>query len=62
MPHEYQVIEINNRLVGFMKVVSSETEIYLGEIQITKDFQQQGIGTSLIKSVIQEAQANNKKL
>jgi GNAT superfamily N-acetyltransferase len=45
-----------------MKVVSSETEIYLGEIQITKDFQQQGIGTSLIKSVIQEAQANNKKL
>ncbi len=62
IPHDYQVIEINNQIIGFMKVVSLETEIYLGEIQIAKDFQQQGIGTSLIQSVIQKAQAKNKKL
>ena len=62
IPDEYQVIEINNVIVGFMKIVSSEAEIYLGEIQITKDFQKQGIGTSLIRSIIQEARANNKKL
>lgn len=59
---EYQVIEIDNIIIGFMKIVSSEAEIYLGEIQISKDFQNQGIGTSLIQSVIQEAKTNNKKL
>ena len=45
-----------------MKIVISESEIYLGEIQISKDFQNQGIGTSLIQSLIQEAQTSNKKL
>ena len=59
---EYQVIEIDNIVIGFMKVVSSEAEIYLGEIQISKDFQNQGIGTSLIHTVIQEARSSNKKL
>ena len=62
IPNEYQVVEINYRLIGFMKVVMSETEIYLGEIQIIKEFQKQGIGTSLTQSVIKEAQASNKKL
>ena len=60
--HDYQVIEINNQIIGFMKVVSSETEIYLAEIQIAKDYQKQGIGSSLIQLVIQEAQTKNKKL
>ena len=59
---EYQVIEIDNIVIGFMKIISSEAKIYLGEIQISKDFQNQGIGTSLIQSVIQEARSNNKKL
>ena len=62
IPDEYQVIEINNLIVGFMKIVSSETEIYLGEIQISKDFQNQGIGTFLIQLIIQEVRADNKKL
>ena len=49
-------------IIGCTKIVSSKAEIYLGEIQITKDFQKQGIGTILIQSVIKEARANNKKL
>jgi len=61
-PQDYQVIKINNQIIGFIKVVSSETEIYLAEIQIAKDHQRQGIGTSLIKSVMQETQTSNKKL
>ncbi len=59
---DYKVIEINNLIIGCLKVISSETEIYLAEIQIIKDYQRKGIGTSLIQLVIQEAQANNKKL
>ena len=62
IPHHYQVIKINNQIIGFIKVVSSETEIYLGEIQIARDYQKQGIGSSLIKSIIRETQANKQKL
>ena len=60
--HDYQVIEINNRIIGFMKVVWSETEIYLAEIQITKNYQKQGIGTSLIQLIIEKARENHQKL
>ena len=59
---DYQVIERNNQVIGFIKVVDLATEIYLAEIQIAKDFQRQGIGTILIQSVIQKAQVSNKKL
>ncbi|MDJ0681998.1 MAG: GNAT family N-acetyltransferase [Xenococcaceae cyanobacterium MO_167.B52] len=62
IPDHYDVIEINNLIIGLMKVVSSETEIYLAEIQIIQDYQKQGIGTNLIQSLIQEAQISNKKL
>lgn len=61
-PQDYQVLEINHQIIGFMKLVSSETEIYLAEIQIIKDYQKQGIGTKLIQSVMQQAQADNKIL
>ncbi len=62
IPDHYDVIEINNLIIGLIKVVSSETEIYLAEIQIIQDYQKQGIGTNLIQSLIQEAQISNKKL
>ncbi len=60
--HDYQVIEINNQIIGFIKVVYSETEIYLAEIQIAKNYQKQGIGTSLIQLIIEKARENNQKL
>ncbi len=62
VPQDYQVLEINHQIIGFMKVVFSETEIYLAEIQIIKDYQKPRIGTRLIQSVMQQAQAANKIL
>ncbi len=62
MPQDYRVIEIDNQIIGFIKVVVLETEIYLGEIQIVRDYQKQGIGSSLIRSLIQEARESNRKL
>ena len=59
---EYQIIEIQDKIIGCLKVVRSDREIYLAEIQINSNYQKQGIGTSLIKSLIQEAQINNQKL
>ena len=56
MPQDYQIIATKERIIGFIKVVVSDTEIYLAEIQIKCNYQKQGIGTSLIKSLIKEAQ------
>lgn len=62
IPQDYQVIEFKNKIIGFLKIVVSETDIYLGEIQIDSQYQNQGIGTSIIKVTIKEAKLNNKKL
>ncbi|GAB4542526.1 MAG: hypothetical protein Tsb0014_35380 [Pleurocapsa sp.] len=62
LPRDYQIIEIEDKIIGFIKVVIYETEIYLGEIQIDSDYQKQGIGTSLIKSLIKKSKIEGKKL
>ena len=59
---DYQVIYINNQIIGFLKVVSSETEIYLAEIQIAQDYQRLGIGSRLIHSLIEQAQVDHQQL
>ena len=45
-----------------IKVVRSETEIYLGELQIVSGSQNRGIGTSIIESLIVEAKLKQKRL
>ena len=59
---EYQVIECQNKIIGFIKIVISEAEIYLGEIQIVRDYQNCGIGTTIIKGIIKDAQQNHQRL
>ncbi len=44
MAQDYQIIEITDQIIGFLKIVRSDREIYLGEIQIVSNYQQQGIG------------------
>lgn len=62
IPQDYQVIEIEDKIIGFVKVVIYDTEIYLGEIQIDSNYQKQGIGTSLIKSLIKQSEIERKKI
>ena len=62
IPEEYQVIEVNSQIIGCLKVVYLENEIYLAEIQIDKDYQRQGIGRSLIQSIIHQSQTQRKIL
>lgn len=62
VPQDYQVVEFKNIIIGFIKVIVTEDDIYLGEIQIDSNYQNQGIGTSIIKKIIEEAELNNKKL
>ena len=59
---EYQVIELDSQIIGFVKVVASKADVYLGEIQITKKFQNLGIGTDILNSIIEEAKVNKQSL
>ena len=62
VPEEYQIIEISQQLIGFIKIVNSTTDIYLAEIQILKEYQNMGIGTSLIRSIIARAKEHNLRV
>ena len=62
IPEEYQIVEIEQKVVGFIKIVTSTTDVYLGEIQIAKEYQNRGIGTSLLNLIIDRAKANNHRL
>ena len=59
---DYQIIEIKGQIIGFFKITRSTTDIYLGEIQIETNYQKQGIGTAIIKSIIKEAKKNHQRL
>ena len=58
---EYRVIESNQNILGFFKVVSSK-DIYLAEIQIARSYQNRGIGRKIIKELIKEAKVKNKRI
>ena len=62
IPQDYRVIKDRHTIIGFIKVVESETDIYLGELQIVSDRQNRGIGTSIIKKSIAEAKLKRKRL
>ena len=58
---DYRVIKHQNKIIGFIKVVVSPTDIYLGEIQITRSYQNRGIGTNIIENII-ATKLNNQRL
>ena len=59
---DYQVVEYQSQIAGFIKVVTSETEIYLAEVQVSHEYQKQGMGTNIISRIIQQAKLNKKRL
>lgn len=59
---DYQVIKYQNEIIGFIKVVVSPTDIYLGEIQIARNYQNRGIGTNILENIIAKAKLDNRRL
>ncbi len=62
VPEEYQVIEAQQQLVGFIKIITSATDIYLAEIQIANQYHNNGIGTGLIELIVRQAVVNNQRI
>ncbi len=61
-PETIDVIEVENKAIGFTKLVHNFDELYLAEIQIDRVYQNQGIGTSIINAAIAESEKLSKKI
>ena len=61
-PETIDVIEVENKTIGFTKLVHNENMLYLAEIQIDRAYQNQGIGTSIINAAIAESEKLSKKI
>jgi 2-amino-4-hydroxy-6-hydroxymethyldihydropteridine diphosphokinase len=59
-PQIIKVIQADGIDIGMMKVEEREDCIYLGDLQIDRAYQNKGIGTNLIKTVIRSASIVNK--
>ena len=59
---DYQIVEYQNQTIGFIKVVTSKTDVYLAEIQITNKYRNQGIGTNIISQIIRQAKLHQQRL
>ena len=61
-PKIIEVIQADGIDIGMLKVEAREDYIYLGDIQIDRAYQNQGIGTKLIATVIRSASIANKPI
>ena len=59
---QFQKIIVNNEVVGGMWVDEHTKDNQLREIQIDPKHQRKGIGTLVVKDVVEKARKDNKKL
>lgn len=59
---EVKLIEYNKQIVGLTIVKESEKEIYLQSILIEKEFQNKGIGKIFMRTLIEKANSEEKKI
>ena len=54
-PEECQIITFQRKDVGVLSVRKQETEVFLKSIEVLPEYQNQGIGTTVLKSILEEA-------
>jgi GNAT superfamily N-acetyltransferase len=59
-PQSTKIIQVDGLDIGMLQVRDREDCIYLGDIQLDREYRNKGIGTSLIESVIRSAIVANK--
>lgn len=52
VPNDYIVLQKHQEIIGFFKIVPQNNSLYLGEIQIKSTYQNRGIGTTVLKIII----------
>ena len=56
------IIEVDLKSAGMIQVFETESEIELSEIQILPSHQSKGLGTAIIKDLVQKASSANKRI
>lgn len=59
-PDACQILRVDNRDVGVLAVETNDAEIWLALIEIQPPCQGMGIGTAVVKSVLQQGAETNK--
>ncbi|MFO7679293.1 MAG: GNAT family N-acetyltransferase [Chloroflexota bacterium] len=59
-PDKWRIIQVEGQDAGVWVVEEREGELYLGLIEITAEFQGQGVGTAVIQNLLAAAQAQNR--
>lgn len=54
--YQITVIVLDGRDIGYLKIDRTEREIFLANIHVHPDYQNQGIGSRVIKSLLVEAE------
>lgn len=55
-PSACQIVVLHEQAIGALSVVRRDTDIFLASIELLSAYQGQGIGTHLIKALLDEAQ------
>jgi GNAT superfamily N-acetyltransferase len=61
-PDAYEIIEVEGEDAGVLALETTETEIWLGLIEIQPRFRGKGIGTSVVEAVLRRAAETNKSV
>jgi GNAT superfamily N-acetyltransferase len=56
----YEIIRVDGEDAGVLALETSDAEIWLGLIEIQPRFRGQGVGTSIVESVLRRATETNK--
>ena len=59
-PDKLQIITLNNQDIGMISLEESPEDIFLRAIEISPQYQNQGIGTYIVQKLINNASQNNK--
>ena len=62
VPDDYIIILQQRETIGFLKIVTENNSLYLGEIQIKNIHQNKGIGTIILQFIIDRGKAQYQRI
>ena len=61
-PKKTEIIQWENNEIGYLTIKTSDSEIYLENLILGKDFQKNGFGTRIMNSIIQKTENEKKSI